>query len=506
MAYLMGIDLGTSSLKVLILDTGGTIKAESSRDYQFDSPYNGYAEQDPEVWWTACRDCIREALSVLDAPAAEIKALGFSGQMHGLVGLDKENHVIRPVILHCDARSGEQVQKINAILDEKKLRNSQYNAVCTGFLLTSLLWLRENEPGNYLRINTVMLPKDFLKMKLCGEISTDYSDASGTLAFDAEKLCWSSELLDALDIPLSFFPPCFASDYPVGRVTQLAAVETGLSEGTLVVNGGADQVMQMAGNGAIQNGQATVNIGTSGMVCFQTNRPIHNPAFSTNLFCAHQKGNWLLMGAMRSAGLSFKWISGVLSNTKDYRKLDSEIAKAAPGSGGLLFLPYLNGERCPYMDSNLSGAFLGLNLNSGKVHLARAVMEGVTYSIAQCIEVCRGLGLGFDILIASGGGARSALWLQMQADIYNVPIKTTILEEQACVGAAAVAGSGAGLFKTTGEACDTLVKYKDKIWVPDSSRNRIYQEYYGVFKEAFTGSGKTLARLTELGRKRGDTA
>jgi xylulokinase len=501
MAYLMGIDLGTSSLKVLIVDVEGNVKAESSRSYQFDSPYTGYAEQEGDTWWGACRDALREALSALDCPAAEVKAIGFSGQMHGLVALDKENRVIRPVILHCDTRSGEQVQEINAILEGKKLRNSQYNAVYTGFLLTSLVWLREKEPENYSRIYKAALPKDFLKLKLCGEIATDYSDASGTLAFDVEKLCWSSEVLDALDVPLSFFPPCFASDYPVGRVTKATAVETGLAEGTIVVNGGADQIMQMAGNGAIQNGQATVNIGTSGMVCFQTNRPIHNPAFSTNLFCAHQKGHWLLMGAMISAGLSFKWISGLLGD-KDYRKLDAEIAELTPGSGGLLFLPYLNGERCPNMDPNLSGAFLGLNLDTRRVHLARAVMEGVTYTLTQCMEVCSGLGLSFNELIASGGGAQSPVWLQMQADIYNVPLKTTVLQEQASIGAAAVAGSGAGIFSSISEACSALVKYKDTLWLPDPSRHQIYEEYYGLFKDASTRGAVTLQRLTKLGRRR----
>lgn len=501
MPYLMGIDLGTSSLKALIVDTAGNVKAESSQAYQFDSPYNGYAEQDAEVWWAACRDCIREALEKSALPPSELRALSFSGQMHGLAALDKDRRVIRPVILHCDARSDKQVRRIKEVAAEKKLRASHYNPINTGFLLSSLLWMRDNEPEQYRRIRHVLLPKDFLKMKLCGEITTDYSDASGTLAFDVAQVRWSGETLDALDIPREFFPECFAADYPAGRVTREAALETGLARGTLVVNGGADQVMQMVGNGAVRNGQATVNIGSSGMVCFQSDRAIYNPALSTNIFCAHQKGNWVLMGAMRTAGLAFKWISG-LAPGGDYRKLDGEIAKLPPGSGGLIFLPYLIGERCPHMNSNLSGAFLGLNLNTGGAHMARSVMEGVTFALKQCIEVCSGLGLGADTLIASGGGARSAVWLQMQADIFNVPLKTTMLEEQASIGAAAAAGSGAGLFKTIGEACNALVKYRDTIRTPDPSRQGIYQEYYGLFKESFIESGKTLERLTELGRQR----
>jgi xylulokinase len=499
--YLLGIDLGTSSVKALIVDTEGKVKAESSRAYQFDSPHNGYAEQDAEVWWAACRDCIREALAASALPPPELKALSFSGQMHGLAALDKDRRVIRPVILHCDARSDTQVRQIRDVVAEKKLQASHYNPIYTGFLLSSLVWMKEKEPENYRRIRHGLLPKDFLKLKLCGEITTDYSDASGTLAFDVAQVRWSEQTLNALDIPGEFFPECFASDYPVGTVTRAAAAETGLAEGTLVVNGGADQVMQMAGNGAVRNGQATVNIGSSGMVCFQSDRAIFNPALDTNIFCAHQKGNWLIMGAMITAGLAFKWISGI-SSGRDYRKLDGEIAKLSPGSGGLIFLPYLIGERCPHMNPHLSGAFLGLNINTGGAHLARSVMEGVTFALKQCIEVCNGLGLGFDTLIASGGGARSAVWLQMQADVYNVPLKTTLLEEQASIGAAAAAASGAGLFKTIGDACDALVKYRDTIWIPDPSRQRIYQEYYGLFKEAFTESSKTLERLTKMGRQR----
>ncbi|MFP3041125.1 xylulokinase [Treponema primitia] len=500
MAFLMGIDLGTSSLKVIIIDTKGVIQAESSKAYQFDSPVNGYAEQKTEVWWSACCECIRDALSRLNAPASEIRGISFSGQMHGAVLLDKDRNVIRPAILHCDARSGVEVQKINRIFTEKHLRDSQLNPVYTGFLLTSLVWVRDNEPELYGRVRYAFLPKDFLKMMLCGELSTDYSDASGTLAYDIQHNCWSKEVLNALDIPPEFFPECSASDHVAGRVSKKAAEATGLWEGTVVVNGGADQVMQAVGNGAIRPGQATVNIGTSGQVCFQSDRPIRNPGLSTNTFCAYRSGAWITMGATMSAGLAFKWFRNILP-PGDYRALDGEIEKLHPGSGGLLFLPYLNGERTPHVNPNISGMFMGLNLNTSGTHMARAVMEGVTYALMQCIEVCGDLGLQAGELIASGGGARSPVWLQMQADIYNIPLKTTVSEEQACIGAAAMAGLGSGVFSSIEEACAAFVRYKDRIYTPNPENHGIYQQYYRLFKDAYTGSQKTIQSLTELGRR-----
>jgi xylulokinase len=239
----MGVDLGTSSLKVIIIDTEGNIKAESSKAYQFESPLNGYAEQEAEVWWSACRDCIRDALITLGVPAAELKGVGFSGQMHGIVPLDKQKRVIRPAILHCDARSGEQVVRINALFKEKNIRDSRFNPVYTGFLLTSLQWIKDKEPENYEKISYVFLPKEYLKMRLCGEICSEYSDASATLAFDIENGRWSKDIINALDFPGELFPECFASSHAVGKVSKTAAGETGLSEGTVVVNGCGDQVM-----------------------------------------------------------------------------------------------------------------------------------------------------------------------------------------------------------------------------------------------------------------------
>ena len=501
MPYMMGIDLGTSSLKVIIIDTDGNIKAESSKVYQFESPINGYAEQKTEVWWSACCDCIRDSLCQLSVPVTEVKGLSFSGQMHGIIPLDKEKRVIRPAILHCDARSSEQVSKINTLFQKRNIGDARFNPIYTGFLLTSLQWIKDNEPENYEKIRYVFLPKDYLKMRLCGEICSDYSDASATLAFNIEKGNWSQDIINALGLPAEIFPECFGTSYVVGRVTKEAAKETGLYEGTIVVNGGGDQVMQAIGNGAIDPGNATVNIGSSGQVCFQSDKPIWNPTLSTNTFCAYEKGRWIVMGATMSAGLSLKWFNNIFPGDS-YRKLDKEVEKLQPGSGGLIFLPYLNGERTPHVNPDLSGMFMGLNLNTSRIHLARAVMEGVTYSLLQCLEICGGLGLYTDELIASGGGTRSALWLQMQADIYNMPLKTTVNEEQACIGAAIIAGFGTGIFSSLKEACGKIVKYKEKKYCPNPLNHRIYQDYYRLYKDVYCGIREPLQRVTVLGRRR----
>ncbi|MDR3335037.1 MAG: xylulokinase [Treponema sp.] len=494
--YAMGIDLGTSSLKALLVDPAGNIQGASSGTYQFDAPCSGYAEQHTDLWWNACRAVVREVLARSGVPALEIKALSFSGQMHGLVMLDKKRQVIRPAILHCDTRSGGELSKIGDLYAALP----PFNPVYTGFLLSSLLWVKEYEQEYYNCIDAVCLPKDFLKFKLCGELCSDFSDASATLAFDIEHFRWSAEILNALGIPLSWFPPCVAADATVGTVTKEAAVETGLAAGTLVVSGGGDQVMQAIGNGAIKSGQATVNIGSSGQVCFQSDKPVANPQRSTNTFCAYSKDTWIVMGATMTAGLSFKWYRSRFTG-EDYRTLDNEIAILPAGAGGLLFLPYLSGERTPHVNPDLSGAFLGLRLDTGKAHLARAVLEGVAYSLYQCLETCEDLGLHTGELIASGGGARSAVWMQILADVFALPIKTTVTEEQACIGAAAAAFSGGGVFSSIEEACRSMVHYQPGCREPDLDQHRIYQEFYQHYKEAYRGSSKTLQYLTELGRR-----
>lgn len=501
MAYLMGIDLGTSSLKTLIMDEDGQIKAVCASDYQFASPHNGYAEHDPKEWWDACCLTIRQALEKSGADPEEIAGLSFSGQMHGAVLLDEKKEVIRPAILHCDARSAVQVEYIKQTLGMERVRQLMMNPVYSGFMLPSLLWVRDNEPENYEKVRYVCLPKDYIKFKLTGEITSDYSDASATLAFDIQNGTWSEEILKILSVPSDIFPKCFRTDEAVGTVCEAAARETGLSVKTVVVAGGGDQVMQGIGNGITQLGGASVNIGTSGQVSFQSDRPVLNPKLSTNTFCGYKRDRWFTMGAIMNAGLSLKWCNRLLGQ-KDYNKINEAVDKVKPGSGGVIFLPYLNGERTPHVNPDISGEFVGLNINTGPAELTRSVMEGVSFALMQCIEICGELGLkAKDYMVASGGGSRSGPWLQLQADIYDIPLRVIETEEQASLGAAIAAGVGAGIYKDIEEGCRRTVRYKDILVVPSADAHKVYEEYYQLFKEIYQVGSGVLNKVTLLGRR-----
>ncbi|MBO5565237.1 MAG: xylulokinase [Lachnospiraceae bacterium] len=502
MAYFMGIDLGTSSLKTLLIDEDGTILSVKAKDYQFASPFGGYAEHDPKEWWGALVETVQGVLAESGISGEEIRSLSFSGQMHGAVLLDKEGHPLRPAILHCDARSGEEVEKIRKALGED-VERLMMNPVYSGFLFVSLLWVREHEPELFEKIRYVMLPKDYLKYRLTGEISSDYSDASATLCFDVEKNCWSEEILTRFCIPQEIFPPLTDVSEAVGHVTAQAAEETGLSQKTLVVAGGGDQVMQGIGNGVVHDREACINIGTSGQVSFQSDIPIHNPKLSTNTFCGYKRGRWITMGAIMNAGLCLKWWNNLLQQ-KDYAEINRAAGAVAPGSGGVVFLPYLNGERTPHLDPDLSGVFYGVNLKTGRAEMTRAVMEGVTYALYQCFELCGDLGLTPEgAIVSSGGGARSPLWLQIQADVFDNAVKVAQNEEQACLGAAIAAGCGAGVYSTIEEGCARVVRYKDLVVEPDRARHEIYKEYYQIYKDIFAAGGRVLHDLTILGRRDG---
>ena len=500
MEYLLGIDLGTSSLKALLIQSDGNVKASASQDYQFTSIQNGAAEQNPHDWWEACVKTIKELLRISDIRAEEIQGISFSGQMHGLVTLDENHEVVRPAILHCDARTSKQVQFIKETLGEERIAKLVMNPIYPGFLLPSLLWIRDKEPENFKKISYVMLPKDYLKFRLTGVICSDYSDASATLVFDIKENKWSSEIMKIFQLPVEWFPKCYETMTVIGEVVHQAASETGLYKSTKVVNGGGDQVMQGIGNGITQVGEASVNIGSSGQVSFQSDYPILNPVFSTNTFCGYEKGRWITMGAIMNAGLSLRWLNNILGNI-DYQTINNEVATVPIGSGGVIFLPYLNGERTPHLNPNISGEFIGLNLNTTRAHMLRAVMEGVAYALNQCIEVCTDLGLHVSYMVASGGGAKSTPWLQIQADIFGIPLKIADTDEQASLGAAIAAGVGVGLYKGIKEGCETVVCYQERIVEPNIENHKIYCEYYKIYKRAYTDGVKVLEDVTKLGRQ-----
>jgi xylulokinase len=500
MAYYMGIDVGTSSLKTIITDETGNMVIGRDKKYQFSSPSSGYAEQDPEEWWSAAVETIHEVLAKSNIDKEQIKGIGFSGQMHGLVLLGKDGKPVRPAILHCDARSSDQLQEIKNTFGEQGIREEMMNPVFTGFLLPSLMWVRENEPENYEKIEKVCLPKDYIKFRLSGEVTSDYSDAGATLAFDLKNACWNAGILNTLKLPEAWFPSCFRSFDVVGTVSASAAEETGLSTKTILVAGGGDQTMQRLGNGAVNSTDATINIGTSGQVCFQSAKPLLNPKLNTNMFYGYDKNTWIVYGAIMNAGLCMNWWNSILLN-KSYDTLDRSVARVPAGSGGVIYLPYLNGERTPHLNPNISSVFFGLSMGTTRASMTRAVMEGVTYALYQCMEICRDMGLDSNILIASGGGARSRAWRQIQADVFGMPLKMAQLEEQACLGACICAAVGCGEYVSVSQACKAMVRYCDLQVEPIAKNHEIYLDYYQLFKDVYASSDAVLEKVTLMGRK-----
>ena len=499
MDYLLGIDLGTSSLKTIVLSRDGIVLSSDAVDYQFDSPVQGYAEQDPQVWWNACVTTIINAVRSAGISVPDIRSIGFSGQMHGVVVLDRSYQVIRPAILHCDARSGEQVDRINNEIPPEQRQRLFRNPVYPGFMLTSLLWMRDNEPENFERIAHVCSPKDYIRYLLTGVFSSEYSDASATLLFDIENNCWSEEILTLSGLPHEIFPHCTEPTAIVGKISRSASAVTGLSEDTLVAAGGGDLTMMAVGNGMVSNGDGILNIGTSGQVSFQIDRPVINPALNTNMFSSYHSGRWVLYGATMSAGLCLKWWRNTTGNPP-YDKVNELVAQTPPGSRGVIFYPYLNGERCPHLMSDISSCFLGVNASTGYGEMTRAVMEGVVFNLRQCAEICADLGFSANTYLASGGAARSDNWTQIMADIFNKPVKRVIGEEQACLGAALTAGVGAGFWSSIPEAAGEIVKYQELVFTPDPRNAAVYEEYYQLFRDTFPLFSRNLQKLTNLGR------
>lgn len=501
--FLLGIDIGTSSLKGILMSEHGRIIADGAKDYTFSSPKAGYTEQDPEIWWQAALDCIENILYKARAEGRDILSIGFSGQMHGLVMLDKDKKSIRPAILHNDTRSIQEAEQLKQCFDEHGIFPIAMNRICCGFLLVSLLWIRKHEPENYKKIRYIMSPKDYVRYKMTGIIATDHSDASATLAYDIKQGEWNQKLLDLLDIDRGIFPPIYNSCDLAGTLLPSVSERLHLSKECKIVMGGGDQVMQSIGNGLLREGDACVNIGTAGQVSFQSNEPRYKEELLTNTFVSYERGRWYSMGAIMNAGVCLKWYRSLFEKS-DYEDLNRQILESRVGSGGLIFLPYLNGERTPCFDSALSGSFLGINFSTGRKELARAVMEGVAFALYDAMNACLNLGLKAPKeLVASGGGARSKAWMTIQADIYGIPLKRVKIKEQAGLGAAIAAGVGAGLYKNLFEACQRIVSYESELYFPNPANHELYQEYYQIYKDYRDSVYEQNKKLTILGRSKG---
>jgi len=485
----MGIDLGTQSLKVCVYTEKGALASLESRTYDFDIPYPGWAEQAPEVWWAATAQAIRgciDGLSKNGYDIADLKGISFSGQMHGLVMLDSEGQAIRPAILHCDQRTQKTIDEIYEIVSMRELGGFTHNRLSPGFLLASLVWVRDHEPESYRRIHTVLLPKDYIRYRLTGELGTDFSDASGSCAFDIVNFKWADRALSRLGIDTKLMPSVHASDAQSGVVSQLVADEIGLPRGLPVYFGGSDQPLQALGNGVTRKGMFTLNFGTSGQIYSYCDQPILNPLFNTNTFCNVIPGAWYSMGAFMSAGVAHSWFCKKIAGRSDYAALDGEVQNVSAGSGGLIFLPYLMGERTPHMNPDAKGVFHGLSVQHDYRHCIHAVMEGVCYASRECFEVLQDLSaVSSGAIVASGGGAKSRVWLQMQADILERPISVSQIAESASLGAAILAAVGAGEYSDITQAAEQMTMSLSESIAPNPSNYSVYREGFEKYKELY---------------------
>ena len=495
MDYLMGIDVGTTGVKIVIIDIEGNLKATNTIEYPLITPKPGWAEQNPVDWYNATIKCIKEILKKSKVRGEEIKGIGLTGQMHGSVFLDEKFNVIYPAILWCDQRTADECNDINEIVGKEKIFEITCNPVLTGFQAPKIIWLRKNHPEIYKKVRKILLPKDYIRFCLTGEFATDVSDASGTSLFDVRNRKWSKEILEKLQIPLEFLPEVYEGTEVTGYIKKDIAKLTGLNEKTPVVAGGGDQAAGGVGNGIVEEGNVSVTIGTSGVVFAHSEKVIVDPLGRLHTFCHAVPGKWHLMGVMLSAGGSFRWLRDNLCEEEKKeakkKKIDpyeimTEKAKNVPiGSEGLIFLPYLTGERCPYPDPYARGVFFGLSLKHTKEHIIRSVLEGITFGLRDSVEIMKEINLPIgEKFIASGGGGKSDFWCQMMADIFGKKIVRLICQEGAPFGAAILASVGTGFYDDVKTACKKIIKEKDEFDFNEKNV-KIYEKFYGIYRKLY---------------------
>ena len=481
----LGLDVGTSGVKAILVTETGAITAAATRPLELDAPQPGWAEQDPERWWEAGVGAIREVLS---AEPGGVAAIGISGQMHSSVFLDREGVVIRPALLWCDGRTTAECREItDRAGGEDRLREWVRNPALEGFTLPKVLWLRNHEPAAFERLAHVLLAKDFVRYRLTGSLATEPSDASGTLMFDPAAGRWSQEILAAVGLPPAILPPVGGSSEVLGRVTARAAASTGLPEGTPVVGGGADNACGAAGVGVVGPGEAVASWGTSGTVLAPVGAPYVDPGLRAHTFCHVAPETWYMMGVVLSAGGAFAWYRDRFAAGMDgdpTAALNEEAASVPPGAAGVTFLPYLQGERTPHRDAAARGALLGLSLSHDRRHVTRAVLEGICFALRDSLEILGELGLAPDHLLLTGGGARSAFVRRLQADVFGLPVTTVDREEGPAYGAALLAAVGVGAFADLEDAANATLT-RSPLEHPDPAAREAYDEPYERFRSAY---------------------
>lgn len=486
MEYLLGIDIGTSGTKAVVFEPSGKEVASASAEHPLCTPQPGWAEQEPKDWWAAVCAAIRGVLEQ-GVRATDIAGVGLSGQMHGLVMLDGNGDVLMPSIIWCDQRTSSECEQITQRVGAQRLIEITANPALTGFTAGKILWVRNNLPETYKTCQKILLPKDFIRYRLTGTFATEVSDASGMQLLDVGKRTWSDEVLGVLNIDPALLADVFESPEVSAHISRAGAQATGLVEGTPVVGGGGDQAAGAVGNGIVKQGIVSSTIGTSGVVFAHTDTMAFDPLGRVHTFCHAVPGAWHVMGVTQAAGLSLRWFKDTFcemeilrakkAGVDVYEELTRMAQCAPPGANGAFFLPYLMGERTPHLDPYARGVFFGLSAANTKADMLRAVMEGVVYSLNDCMNILKEMGFAIGEVRASGGGARSALWRQMQADVFGRDVATVRGCEGPALGAALLAGVGVGLYPSVEAACKAAVHHLDSL-TPDAKQSEAYQHRY----------------------------
>jgi xylulokinase len=487
--YFLGIDVGTGGTRAVVIDERGVVVSSAAKEHKpFASPQIGWAEQDPGDWWQACGGAVTSALKEAGLRGDQVACVGFSGQMHGAVLLDAQAQVVRPALIWCDVRTEKQAQELTSQIGAERLRQLTSNPALPNFTLTKCLWVRENEPENWERVRSLMLPKDYVRFRLTGERATDLADASGTLLLDVAHRRWSEEMLDYVHMDRSLLPSLYESPEICGQVSAEGASATGLVRGTPVVAGAGDQAAGAIGIGVVSPGAVSATIGTSGVVLAATNLPALDPQGRVHTFCHGLPNCWMVMGVTQAAGLSLRWFRDQFATSNghadSYEELTAQAAKIPAGSEGLLWAPYLMGERTPYLDAAARGMLVGLTASHTRAHVVRAIMEGVAFSLRDTFTIFEQIGVPVRNVRLGGGGARSPLWRQIQADVYGHAVETLAAEEGAAYGAAILAGVGAKSWATVGEACAAVVQVAQTT-APDVQNSLLMNRAYPSYRRLY---------------------
>jgi len=487
--YVLGIDVGTGGTRAVIIDDHGRIVASATEEHEpFASPQMGWAEQRPEDWWRATGIAVQKALAESRIRKEDVACVGFSGQMHGAVMLDSLGEVVRPALIWCDVRTEKQCEELKDKIGWERLIQLTSNPPLENFTLTKLLWVRSNEPENWTRVRSVMLPKDYVRFKLTGERATDMADASGTLMLDVARRQWSGAVLQAAEVNVSALPALYESPQVCAKVSASGAAATGLAAGTPVVAGAGDQAAGAVGMGIVMPGAVSATIGTSGVVFAATSQPLVDPKGRLHTFCHAVPGRWHVMGVTQAAGLSLRWFRDSFSNgaSNGYQQLTAEAAAIAAGSDGLLWAPYLMGERTPHLDPKARGMLVGLSAQHTRAHVVRAILEGVAFSLRDTFTIFEEMKVPVTRIVLGGGGARSAVWRQIQADVYGKEVEILEAEEGAAYGAAILAGVGAGLWPSVDEACASVLRVRERV-CPQAASVAAMNAGYAAYRRIYPG-------------------